>query len=332
MAKTAYILRTPYPVADPGFDLLLRDQLLKGANDGVRYLYDAELPWCYPAGPQAGRPAPGAPADGAALRDISEHGDGVFRKAAGQTVGFAGPGFELKGVTGRGCYIEIPAAANADLFAAAPAGAAVPGASQQWLESHLMIWPDMSGWTGHSTGVYAPLWCTAGSDANLAAYYATTPERVWMGLKADGSVQPTFQLSLGTTAGTNFVQLNMGSATANVHRGKLTQVAAWRTVGGAIGIRLKSAAGTSILTGTAAANTVDYSASRTKVGVTPNAQWEASGMNLSSAPWRLYRGFIENLARSGRDPIVVLDADWARVQTRIAESAAANGGASQIFL
>ncbi|MFX8581814.1 hypothetical protein ABTM27_20380, partial [Acinetobacter baumannii] len=92
-------------------------------------------------------------------------------------------GFELKAVTGRGCYIEIPAAVNADLFAAAPAGAASVGASQLWLECHYMIWPDMSGWTGHSTGVYAPLWCTAGSDANLAAYYATTPERVWMGLK-----------------------------------------------------------------------------------------------------------------------------------------------------
>lgn len=46
---------------------------------------------------------------------------------------------------------------------------------------------------------------------------------------------------------------------------------------------------------------------------------------------RAYRLFIENLARSGRDPLAVAEADWLRVQARIVASAAAHGGVSQVF-
>ncbi|MER8715312.1 hypothetical protein NKJ09_29405 [Mesorhizobium sp. M0189] len=47
---------------------------------------------------------------------------------------------------------------------------------------------------------------------------------------------------------------------------------------------------------------------------------------------KLYRGWVENLEVSGRDPQTVLDADWARIQARIAASASANGGTSLIFV
>jgi hypothetical protein len=56
-----------------------------------------------------------------------------------------------------------------------------------------------------------------------------------------------------------------------------------------------------------------------------------SAQDLNASNFKVFRAFIENLRRSQRDPLAVLDADWQRVQARIVASALANGGVSQIF-
>lgn len=326
MPDYAYVLRAPYTVADASLSKVYRDPLLSGANDGVRYLWDAAFPWSYPGGAFSGRPAAGPPADGAVVRDISEHLDGAFRKTSGLTVGYAGGGFRLDQLTGRYGYVEEPAAVNADIWNAAPAGAASVGASQLWLEVLYLMMPDARLWVGQASNSFAPLFCTSGTDAAPTQYYNNTPEKAWMGLKTDGSIMANFQTDLNVTTNVN--------GTSIPHIGKLTQIAAWRSGSGAAqaGIMIRSSVSRVVTTAQVANNVANYSASKTKMGVTQQSQWAASGLDMSQTPFRIYRGFTENLARSGRNPLTVLDDDWARVQARIAASAAANGGTSTIFV
>lgn len=326
------ILRYPVSTNDTTKAKRVRDLLISGStdygivadNDGVRCLIDIGFNYCYPGGTYAGRSAPGAPAYGATVYDVAMRANGAVRKASGQTIAYSGGGLDFASCTSRGNYIEVPASVAADLFAAAPAGAASVGSSQYFAIGDYVKWPNTSGWSDVSAGSYYPLFNWCGSVASPNAYYATTPEIVFFGLKPDGSVQASFQTALNVVT-----SLQMGSSTANVHRGLLTQILAWRNASG-IGIRLKSSAGTNVVTAALnSANTADYSAAAGKFGI-GNSIWPSSGMS-ASANHRHYRLWIENLARSGRDPLAVADFDWAITAKRIAASAAANGGTSLIF-
>ncbi len=330
MADSAYVLRAPYAVADAALPKVYRDPLLAGHNDGVRFLWDAAFPWCFPGGNFNGRPAAGPPAADVIIRDISEHADGAFRKLAAGTVGYGGGGFELKTLTGRHGYVEIPAAVNADIWNPAPAGAAVVGGSQLWLECLYLFMPDPRLWTGVQANSFAPVIQTSGTDAAPTQYYASTPEKAWVGIKGDGAIVANFQTAIGANSTVNY------ASSVIPHVGRLTQLGTLRNGPGPTqsALTLKSTAGrttSGASAGGVAANVDSYAASKTKMGVGPTAIWPGAGLDLSQTPFRIYRGFIENLARSGRNPFTVLDDDWARVQARIAASAAANGGVSQIF-
>lgn len=107
-----YMFRMPYEVADPTKTSYAKDALVVGHNDGVRCLWDATFPWSYPAGSAFGRPAAGPPADGALIRDVSEHSNAAFRKAVVQAPGYGGGGFRLDTLTGRHAYRSAPAGAG----------------------------------------------------------------------------------------------------------------------------------------------------------------------------------------------------------------------------
>lgn len=96
--------------------------------------------------------------------------------------------------------------------------------------------------------------------------------------------------------------------------GSVVQLAMWRNAAG-VGVRIRSAngivAGTSTVT---APNIGNFSGLTGKAGIGP-ANW-ANAIGTGAKNWRLYRGFIENLLTSGRDPVAVLDADYARVAAR----------------
>lgn len=295
-------------------------------NNGVLVRAPLFMPWSYPGGSYAGRPAPGAPADGAIVRNVARavgrivQADCIVRNGGG--IGFDKGALTLQGATGRGRYLEIPAAMNADIWANKH-----PVNGAYFLEVAWFIWPDTSTWTGHSTGVHAPIINTCGTDAAPTAYYATTPERVFAGIKVDGTVQASFQTALNVTT-----DLQIGSVNANLHRGKATRLSLCRYSGGLF-IEMRSSGGKTTTTAALnAVNTVDYSASKTKVGVTTTSQWEANGMNLSGAPFKLIDYWCENLYRSGRDPIAVLESEYQVAQMMIAASAAKNGGNSQIYV
>lgn len=308
MADPVYILQTQVAVPGAPDDFANLDPILDGRTDFFRFLYDTTYGGSYPGGDPDSWVSVTAPVDGATVYDISAHGDAHFRRGAGQVITYAGGGFELNGVTGRGGgYLEIPASVNADLYAAAPAGSDHVGESQAWAECHYLIWPNAAAWTGISGGTTMPIiHSTAGSYPGSAG----AAERLWVALGVDG----TLYLSLPTAVAGYPSTFTLGNLIGNKHRGLLTQILVYRMRDGTVGVRLKSSAGTDTpATVNVAANAADYSALTGKVGVTSAGIWPTSGLDLDASPFRLFRGWIGNLSRQEIDPVALADEDYADV-------------------
>lgn len=308
----AHILQSPGAVTYAPDDFAELDPIMNNSNGAFRFVVDTAYPRCYPGGDPNTRSAAGAPADGAVLYDSANRADGAFRKASGQTVTYAGGGFALSAVTARGCYIEAPASVNADIYTAAPAGSDNVGGTQAWAECLYIIMPNPTTWTGVTAGKSYPIHASV-----TESYYGNGAERCWIGIKTDGTMEIIFQQSVGGTINTNFKAIQIGSVDTSVHYGLLTQIVIYRKADGTCGVRLKSSAGTTTpSTITTTANTADYSARVTRLGVTSNTTWPASGMNLSATKFRLFRWWIANLNRKAFDPITKADTDWTYVQLR----------------
>lgn len=84
---------------------------------------------------------------------------------------------------------------------------------------------------------------------------------------------------------------------------------------------MKSTNGTEAITKAVGAdNNQDFSGNTFVFGRNVGFSGGGPGVLPSLSGLRLYRGFVENLARSGRDPLTVLDADYAAVTKRAAFS------------
>ena len=114
--------------------------------------------------------------------------------------------------------------------------------------------------------------------------------------------------------------------------GNLVQIAFWHNASGST-LRIKtatelaSASNSSVLP-----NRSNFSAGTPWWGV-PNCDWGSTfpSTQATAHKFKVYRGWIENLLTSGRNPNTVCDEDWTTQQIAIAASAAANGGTSAIF-
>lgn len=306
-----FVLETAAEVAGAPNDYAVLEPIMAGRTNFFRYIIDTTYGRSYPGGSPVGRPAAGAPADGAVLYDSDLIGDGAFRRASGQTVTYAGGGFELAAVTARGCYMEAPASVNADLYTAAPSGSDRVGESQAWAECVTVIMPDPRVWTGISGTVLYPI---LSSVAPGASWYGSNAERVWLGLKQDGTLTASFQQAIGSTEGTHMKSITLFPSEVLPHIGLLTQILLYRLRDGTIGLRIKSSAGTVAKTSTATANAANFSALTSKVGITPSTFWPASALVMNASgfkPFRLFRHWIGNLSRQELNPITVADEDYA---------------------
>ena len=291
----AYILKSPVASSAPGLGTLVRDPLLQGvANDGVRFIADLAFPYSYPGGALFGRPAAAPPSDQAAVFDVADHAAGKVVKAAGQTVGYAGGGFDYSTLTARASYLEIPAAIADDIWTA------YAGASQQFLACLYVRLPALADWN---------------ANANLAPFIQFANSRYVEDVDIFTLGQtniPTILMSR-QTAGATVQSL---SVNPTGHYGLVAQLAVWRTAS-ECGLRLKSSAGTVVATAAAgSANSGNFSGNVGKVGLGGGFWQNPLGTQATAVRWRLYRVFVENLARSGRAPLSVLDADYSRVVAR----------------
>lgn len=305
----AYTLNTPIASTDTSLPIAVRDALITGSNSGVRFLFDLAFPWSYPGGPLAGRPAAGAPANGAAIYDMAGRANGTVSLGAAPNPSYAGGGFDFTGV-GTGQVVLTPNDALASIWSAA---------NQYFMVVSYEKLPTSGDWFSGS-GLSSHACATSVSTG-----YQTEADLVHMAQNNNGAGAPQFQTRRQTNGGSTTENLQV-TPNANVY-GQMCQVAYWRNAAGQ-GLRIKSALGT--LSGTSAVgsnNTGNFSAKQFRWGAP--ISFASTG---NSTKRRLYRGWIEDLSLSGRDPATVLDADWARVQARIAASAAANGGTSLIFV
>lgn len=286
-------LSRPLPVRDPA--------LVGVANSGVRFMADAAFPWCYPGGSPTGRPDAGDPANGAVIQDMAERANGSFALPAAGTT-YAGGGFDFTSSTAltgsRNVGIIMPASVLADLWTS------YGGASQQYLFSAWVKLPTAANWNNN-----ANLLSIAGDLSYLSA-----ASLFILTMQNGGTLHVRRQTSAGNYDVTNALTLTPASA----DYGSVVQISVWRNASGQ-GLRLRSANGTIVVTRAAGAdNTQNFSANPFTVGRNGASFAGASPTSTLTAltGFRVYRTMMENLARSGRDPIAVQDAAYTAVTAR----------------
>lgn len=294
------------------------DAVLTGANGGVRCLFDLAFGPCYPGGPYAGRPAPAAPYSGQAIYDMARRANLQGRApVAGPAPAYAGGGFDFTALTTNDGGVRGPADTWATIFAGA----------QRFLWVAYVRMPTQAEW-----------WATNSS----LRLFSGTNTAYSAGAEGLAVLQIGGQLSAARQTAAAAVDDIRLVPTAD-HYGKVCQLAFWRTATGQ-GFRmapLVAGAGGKIdlskaVTATGAPGaqcTADFSAGTPQWGVPiPGIGAPMSAGQQTSTNIRLYRGWIEDLAQSGRDPVATIDADIQRVLDRVLASAAGNGGTSQIFV
>jgi len=265
------------------------------SNDGVRFLFDLGFPFSYPGGPVEGRPSAGPPGNGANIYDVAENENGIFVASASGT-GYSGGGFNFSGVSDRFHEVRAPQSALVSILVSA---------LQHFAVCFYARLPTLADWYS-GTGMI-PLFCTNGHLQG----YAGAPDLLSIGLRSGGQIQAARSTTAVGTAETRNITVPEGMA------GRVSQILYYRN-GSKTELRIKNIGGTlNAEAASGAPSTLDLSACLARWGVC-QALWDFSSKpSLATAKrWRLYRGFVENLEISGRNPTVVADADYKRVIAR----------------
>lgn len=276
----------PVSITDTSIPITPRDELITGANDGVRFLFDLANEYSYVSG---------TPSNGKAVRDLADISSAGSIANPDASVVAGGGGIDFTSISSGNKGIKLPAAVLDDLFE-----------DQEYLVCSYVKMPLLADWPAVSSGL-SGTWITA-TDGTSS--YVDSPELalVCCSLTQVGGVTMRRQTAINVHAA-----LSLTGCT--IHAGLLTQISFWRTAS-ATGFRFKSAGGTSVVTGAAGAkNAADFSAKTLNFGPFGSFGYGASVANWKNGQ-RLYRGFVENLHRSLRDPVTVLNADYDRVIAR----------------
>lgn len=283
---TTIVIKTPGISTAPGLETLLRDPLLEGAGAGVRFLFDlaSALSW----------PSQGNPVNGSPIGDVAEVANGAFLAQTGETT-FAGGGFDFTAVTADPAAIVGPAGRLAGIHAG----------GQKFMVCLYAKLPSAADW--NTAALIAPFFSTTAS----AGGYPGEADMLTIAQNSGGSLSFRRQLDGAGTIVNKSVAVQPGDY------GQLAQIAYYRTAAGGFGL-LRTAAGIQITSADASANnTGDFSQKQPRFGVVGSFNDLVNqAPHRAAANYRLFRGFVEDLALSGRDPSTVLAADWDRVQAR----------------
>ncbi|OKP29375.1 hypothetical protein BSQ40_09130 [Serratia fonticola] len=278
----------------------------------MRFIADLGFGFSYPGGPIDGRPVAGPPNLGTTVYDVAEIANGSVMLNGGQTIGYIGGGFDYSTIKAQNNYLSIPSSVAQDIYST------FSGVSQRFMIVGYFKLPTKANWNAAPAITPMLSWATGNASAS-------NPDMITIGQNS-----PPYRLSsIRQVVGSTLIELNIPMNDADFDQ--LGQVVYWRNATG-IGISLRTVrTRTTVTSAPGADNVENFSAQAGKLGV-GSAYWAPNTpASANSVKFRTYRVFIENLARSGRDPITVAEADWVHVQARIAASAAANGGVSKIF-
>lgn len=277
----AVVLKSALASTAPGLTVLRRDPILNGDQGGVKFLFDLSFRWCHPGD---------TPVDGDVIRDISGTGDGDFDLVSGQSVSFSGGGFDFTSLTAEPAVVRGPAGCLSSIH----------GGNQYFMVVGWEKLPSLSDW--NTSASLATSFCTTTGNPGY-----TAPEADMLTVAQVNT--PSFAARRQTDGGSTVAALTQTSL-ANF-RGQVCQWGFWRNAAG-IGFRVKSALGTASLTGAVgSANSGNFAAKQPQWGVPESFNNLAgSAAHQNAANRRLYRGWVEDLEISERDPLTVLDADW----------------------
>lgn len=281
---TATLIKSGGTFADAPFGRLTRDPVLDGAGDGALFGFDAAFDWSFPYD--------STPANAAPVLDLAENADGGFYRPAGQAgiIALNGGGIDLYNLTEDGCEVRGPAGCLTSLED-----------EQEYL---ILGWAKMPTSGNWNTGaVISPIFtCSGGNGYDASADLLTISQ----------SNVPRFSSSRQISVGSQ-QSPNLGHTNLTPFYERITQWAFWRTAD-ECGLRMKSSLGEELITGDAGAlNSGSLSALMPRWGVPEAWNQHVTGGSSTAhraAGHRLYRGYIENLHASGRDPVEVLDMDW----------------------
>lgn len=300
------LIKSPNVSTAAGLQKFRLDPVLAGDNGGVKFLFDlpSSLGW----------PDQDAPLSGDVIKNIAttpgimELGNGSMNIISGQAVAFTGGGFDFTGLTNHPAEVVGPAGALASIHSAD---------NDYFLMCCYMRLPSSTDW--NTTNTLAPFFCCTSSQNGW-----TTPEADLLTV-AMGGLSSNLTMRRQTAGATN---VNVSITALDNFYGQLCQIAAWRNAAGA-GLRVKSALGEQMaIAAVGVNNSENFSGQLPRWGVPISFNNLSTGQSLQAAhrathKTRLYRGWIEDLSASGRNPLSVIDADWARVQAR----KTASGGA-----
>lgn len=293
------LIKSPNVSTAAGLQKFRLDPLLSGDNGGVKFLFDFAS--------RTGWPDQDAPVNGDAVKNIATTpglmtlGDGAMNITSGQTVAFAGGGVDFSGLTNDPVEVVGPVGSLQSIHDAA---------NDYFLMCCYMRLPSSADW--NSTTTLAPFFCCTSSQNGW-----TTPEADLLTVAMGGS-SPNLTMRRQTAGATN-VSVSINALES--FYGQVCQIAAWRNAAGA-GLRVKSALGEQIATAAVGVNNSEnFSGQLPRWGVPISFNNLSTGQSLEAAhrathKTRLYRGWIEDLSASGRNPVSVIDADWTRVQAR----------------
>jgi hypothetical protein len=265
------VLETTETATATGLQTLRREVggPLDGDDGGVRYFFDLSLPYS--------NPTLAAPANGQAIRDLAEVGDGTA-VVLGTGVAYAGGGWDLTGLTGGDAYVQAPSGCLSSIWAG----------SQHFLVTTWARMPLEVGWP--TTTPIRTIFQSALTD------YQSGPDLVTINLAAGLRVEARRQTDGASTVVNTFI-----SATAPIF-GQVCQIGFWRNADG-VGLRVRSAGGQRQATGPVGAdNSGNFGLTRPQWGAVPGF----AGFTLGS----LYRGLVANLEDPLLDPTALLNADF----------------------
>lgn len=265
-----------------GLPFLEKDGLLYGAKD-ANQLFDVARPDCFPR--------QGASSNGESVMNLSRLGSaGRIAAASGVVLGFSGRGIDLEGVT------------------TVPAGVVLPGnplatlnQEQNFLICGYFKIPTIAQWVTGSGASQAIV-----GDATVVGNANNQKQLMRIELVSVGSDANRARIWFRRQTALGQVFNDLTFDAADIPHGEVAQLAMWRTADGAFA-QIRSASKRAMRSRTRGANnSVDLTDCQPLFGRTGVTSVQASHH-------RVYRGFFEDLGASGRDPISVLEDDWARV-------------------
>lgn len=297
---TVQVLQTQIQTNDPALKEAVRDKLLEDSNGGVVQLFNFGFPWSYPAG-DLPRPAPTDPVNGDLIRDVTESGNdaNVLASTSPSLFNYAGGGAftstEIQSGTTHN-YALVNTTGNLSGFTQ----------TTQYLIVAYMKLASTENFRPNGESISAYISACNSNSVNYSngtelVLFGTTP----LNGSGVGALTARFQNALGSVDRVD-IELPTG---VGLYDDDIVQVALWYDGSNAY-MRVKSELFEQTESVPHTGNTLDVSGNSVKFD-TSSGQFGGT-----SVPHKLYRCALENLTVSGRNPITVLDADFARTISR----------------